>query len=116
MHLAPETFFASLAHPLRLRTLLLLHQAHELCVCELMSVLEVSQPMISRHLAQMRQNGLVSDRRQGHWVYYRLNDDLPGWVRTTLAATSEGVANTAPFDADRARLAGLSRPEAACAP
>lgn len=78
-----------------------------MCVCELTHALGVSQPMISRHLAQMRYNGLVSDRRQGLWVYYRLHDALPGWARQVLAATTEGVADEAPYAEDRAALAGM---------
>jgi len=103
----PDTLFTALAHPLRLRTLLLLQQEAELCVCELTHALGVSQPMISRHLAQLRQRGLVSDRRQGLWVYYRLHDALPAWARQVLAATAEGVAGQAPYSDDRAALSSM---------
>jgi ArsR family transcriptional regulator len=115
MNINADTVFTTLAHPLRLRALLLLHQESELCVCELTHALGVSQPMISRHLAQMRQNGLVSDRRQGLWVYYRLHDALPGWARQVIADTAAGVAGEAPYADDRAALSVMSnRPEKAC--
>ena len=107
MKITADTVFTTLAHPLRLRALLLLQQESELCVCELIHVLGVSQPMISRHLAQMRQNGLVSDRRQGLWVYYRLHDAMPEWVRQVLADTAQGVADQAPYEDDRVALAGM---------
>ena len=110
-----DSLFSALAHPLRLRALLLLQQEGELCVCELTHVLDVSQPMISRHLAQLRQAGLVSDRRQGLWVYYRLHPALPEWAQQVLAVTVQGVADRAPYADDRAALAAMpNRPGTAC--
>ncbi|SCZ67539.1 ArsR/SmtB family transcription factor [Thiohalomonas denitrificans] len=115
MNIDADTFFAALAHPLRLRALLLLHQEGELCVCELTYALGVSQPMISRHLGHLRQGGLVSDRRQGLWVYYCLAADLPKWSRQVLAATAKGLAGQAPYNEDRAALASMpNRPGSAC--
>jgi ArsR family transcriptional regulator len=104
-----------LAHPLRLRVLLLLQQEGELCVCELTHALGVSQPMISRHLAPMRQAGIVSDRRQGLWVYYRLHEALPAWAQQVVAATADGLADQLPYADDRAALSAMpSRPGSAC--
>ena len=97
MSISAETLFSLMAHPLRLRALLLMRQAGELCVCDLMEILGVSQPMVSRHLAQLRQNGVVSDRRQGQWVYYRISDSLPQWARRVLETTAGGVADTPPL-------------------
>ena len=115
MNITANALFIALSHPLRLRALLLLHQQGELCVCELTHALGVSQPMISRHLAQLRQNGLVSDRRQGLWVYYRLHDALPDWARQVLADTAEGVAGEAPYAEDHAALSSMpDRPSSAC--
>jgi len=48
----------------------------ELCVCELMQVLDMSQPRISRHLGILKNAGLVNDRRQGKWVFYSLRDTV----------------------------------------
>ena len=115
MNMIADTVFTALAHPLRLRALLLLHEEGELCVCELTHALDVSQPMISRHLAQLRRDGLVSDRRQGQWVYYRLHADLPTWVQQVLADTAEGVSGEAPYADDRAALVAMTnRPGSAC--
>ena len=80
----PPTLFKSLADDTRARLALLVASEGELCVCELVCALEASQPKISRHLAELRKSGLLQDRRQGQWVYYRLNDDLPAWVRHVL--------------------------------
>lgn len=116
MTINTDQFFTALSHPLRLRVLLLLHEeGEELCVCELNHALGVSQPMISRHLAHLREWQLVSDRRQGLWVYYRLQEKLPGWARQVLAGTAKGVANDAPYVEDRAALRAMpNRPGAAC--
>ncbi|MDT8452125.1 MAG: metalloregulator ArsR/SmtB family transcription factor [Gammaproteobacteria bacterium] len=115
MTISTDTVFTALTHPLRLRTLLLLQQEGELCVCELIHALGVSQPMISRHLAQLRQGGLVDDRRQGQWIYYRLHDALPDWVQQVLSATAQGVSGESLFAEDRAALASMpNRPGAAC--
>lgn len=115
MSITAETLFRSLADPTRLRSLLLLQREGELCVCELTCALGEGQPKISRHLAQLREAGLVADRRQGVWVYYRLHPELADWAQAILRATAEGVAECAPFKADRRRLAAMpDRPGAAC--
>jgi len=54
--------------------------------------LDVNQSQISRYLAQLRTAGLLLDRRQGRWVYYRPNPDLLEWFRDVLRITSEGKA------------------------
>lgn len=78
--LTPIALFKCLADETRLRITLLLVAEGELCVCELMAALEESQPKVSRHLALLRTQGILSDRRQGQWVYYRLNPALPDWI------------------------------------
>ncbi len=63
--------FRALGDENRLRIVALL--AHgELCVCHLQAALELPQPNVSRQLALLRAAGLVADRREGSWVYYRL--------------------------------------------
>ena len=90
--LDPVTFFKCLSDDTRLKSLLLLQLKKELCVCDLMSALQESQPKVSRHLADLRACGLVLDKRQGKWVYYRINKELPAWALKvlTLAAKEHG--------------------------
>ena len=115
MKIETEQFFNALSHPLRLRALLLMQTEGELCVCELIHALGVSQPMISRHLAHLREWQIVSDRRQGLWVYYRLNDELPEWMMQVLTVTADGVTGKLPYDEDRITLTDMpNRPSAAC--
>jgi len=95
--ITPPEVFKCLADETRARVTLLIARLGELCVCELMCALNDSQPKISRHLAQLRSSGLLLDRRQGQWVYYRLNPDLPTWVnavlQTTLQANEQWLAH-----------------------
>lgn len=66
-----ETIFRALSDWTRLRILYLLRSG-ELCVCDLVDVLEVPQPTASRHLAYLRKVDLVLSRKEGLWHYYRL--------------------------------------------
>ena len=65
-------FFNAISDETRLRMLVLLYNK-ELCVCEICEILEVSQTKISRHLAKLRDIGLVKDERQNQSVFYSLN-------------------------------------------
>lgn len=82
-------FYKALADETRLLSLLLIEQAGELCVCELMAALALPQPKVSRHLAQLRKAGLLLDRREGQWVHYRLHPALPGWMAGVIHSTRE---------------------------
>ena len=76
--------FSLLADPTRLRCVVLLQREGELCVCELVRALDLSQPKVSRHLAVLREGGVVEDRRAGQWVHYRLHPALPAWARHSI--------------------------------
>jgi ArsR family transcriptional regulator len=115
MFIEPESFFRTLADPTRLRCLILLQEEGELCVCELTHALGDSQPKVSRHLAVLREAGVVTDRRDGRWMYYRINAGLPGWCRAVLRETAGGVAPNVPFRRDHAALCGMAdRPGGRC--
>lgn len=106
---SPVELFKALGDEIRLKSLLLLEDEGELCVCELMAALNEPQPKISRHLALMREAAVVVDRRQGQWVFYRLNPQLPEWVVQLLRATRLG--NGAWLKAEQQRLRAMtSRP------
>jgi ArsR family transcriptional regulator len=87
--MTPITFYKCLADETRLKSLMLIQQQGELCVCELTCALDLSQPKISRHLAQLRKCELLLDRREGQWVYYRINPALPSWALQVLAVTAD---------------------------
>lgn len=66
-----ELFFAALADRTRLRLLNLMGE-DELCVCFFAEVIETNQPKVSRHLAYLKRADLVSARREGKWMHYRV--------------------------------------------
>lgn len=98
-----ETIFRALSDRTRLRILNLL-RGGELCVCDLVDVLEVPQPTASRHLAYLRKAGLALARKEGLWHYYRLSPGTSQLHEKLL----ECVATCEMFDpelvADRKRL------------
>jgi len=106
-------FFRLLSDDTRLRCLFLLHQEGELCVCELVHALDLSQPKVSRHLAALRDCGVVTDRRSGQWIYYQIDPELPAWARRVIATTVSESASLKPFKNDMAALAAMpNRPGA----
>jgi ArsR family transcriptional regulator len=95
--------FKALADPTRLRLINLIG-ADEVCVCFFVEVLKINQPKISRHLAYLRRAGVVSARRDGKWMHYRLveppNPRAANIFREVRAALAEDPA----MKSDRARL------------
>jgi len=89
-------FFRILSDPTRLGILALLLDHGELCVCELMNALGVSQPKASRHLGILRKWHLILSRRRGTWIYYRLDPKLARWQEAVLEAcrTSPVIARS----------------------
>ncbi|WP_026117273.1 ArsR/SmtB family transcription factor [Nocardiopsis alkaliphila] len=70
----PARVFKALGDPVRLRLLSMIasRAGGEVCVCDLTSAFELSQPTISHHLKLLREAGLIAAERRGTWVYYRL--------------------------------------------
>ena len=97
----------------RLRIVMLLVKNKELCVCQLTQVLDLSQPKISRHLAVLRNTGLLQGRKEGQWVHYRFHDDLPQWVFDNLQALYQGAQQQTPFKDDIGLIKNTSG-ESAC--
>jgi ArsR family transcriptional regulator len=64
-------FFKALADETRIRILGLL-EVREMCVCEIMAALDLTQPTASHHLGLLKNAGLISDRKRGKWVFYSL--------------------------------------------
>ncbi|AKL12492.1 TPA: As(III)-sensing metalloregulatory transcriptional repressor ArsR [Kluyvera intermedia] len=84
MSLTALQLFKNLSDETRLSIVLLLSEMGELCVCDLCTALEQSQPKISRHLAMLRESGLLLDRKQGKWVHYRLSPHIPSWAARVI--------------------------------
>jgi ArsR family transcriptional regulator len=99
--------FTALSDPTRLR-LLNLMEGREVCVCYFVEILGQSQPKISRHLAYLRKAGVVSARREGKWMHYRMErlDD------PSIAAVADSVL--AALKHDRLMRADLEKLNKAC--
>jgi ArsR family transcriptional regulator, arsenate/arsenite/antimonite-responsive transcriptional repressor len=99
--------FAALADRTRLRLLNLMN-GREVCVCYFVEILRQSQPKISRHLAYLRRAGIVSARREGKWMHYRIErPSHPGALAVLEAALGS-------FSADREMQSDLNRLTKAC--
>jgi len=97
--------FKSLSEPVRLRILYLILQQGELCVCDIVDALELSQSVVSRHLAYLRNGGLVSTRREGVWVYYQLADNTPFIQQLLQSFAKDGQRSKAlEYDLERLKL------------
>lgn len=83
--------FKLLSDETRLHSVTMIAKHNELCVCELTEALGISQPKLSRHLAQLRQSGLLQDRRQGQWVFYRLADDINSDYRQIIEQSVQAI-------------------------
>ncbi|MFI8417114.1 metalloregulator ArsR/SmtB family transcription factor [Serratia sp. NPDC078593] len=82
--LTPLQLFKCLSDETRLTLVLLLKETTELCVCELCETLGLPQPKISRHLAMLREHGILLDRRAGKWIHYRLSHNMPIWAGAVI--------------------------------
>ncbi|AEF53460.1 metalloregulator ArsR/SmtB family transcription factor [Marinomonas posidonica] len=87
--MTPIQFYKCLADDTRLKSLLLISQTGEACVCDLKDALKLDQPKTSRHLAELRKCGILQDERRGKWVYYKLQDDLPDWAKRVIHETAK---------------------------
>jgi ArsR family transcriptional regulator len=105
-----ERFYQALADGTRLRLLNLMGD-QELCVCYFVEILGQPQPKISRHLAYLRNAGMVSVRRQGTWMHYRIVLPEHAGAAKVLEETLAWMRNDRRMQADRARLS-----KACCSP
>lgn len=106
--------FKALADPTRLRLVALLLEG-ESCVSDLVEVLSLPQPTVSRHLAHLRDAGLVAVDRDGAWAFYRLEAAGEAAAGTLTSWLDERRGEVAELAADRRKLAEL-RERGGCCP
>ncbi|MGO8958063.1 MAG: ArsR/SmtB family transcription factor [Streptosporangiaceae bacterium] len=82
--------FKALGDPVRIRLVSLIgaHQGGEVCVCDLTTAFDLTQPTISHHLKVLRQAGIIDSERRGTWVYYRLVPAALDRVAAVLSGTA----------------------------
>jgi ArsR family transcriptional regulator len=103
-----ERFFLALADATRLRILNLLSRG-EVCVAHFSEVLGESQPKVSRHLAYLRGAGLVSTRRDGKWIFYKLDWPASDGLAVVLSGLLNSLKEDPAVSAERLRLDDLVR-------
>ncbi len=87
--MTPLCLYKCFSDETRLVCTQLIHLEGELCVCELVAAMNLSQPKISRHLAYLRECDVLSDRKQERWVFYHLNDALPPWALGQIQSAAQ---------------------------
>jgi ArsR family transcriptional regulator len=102
--------FAALADRTRLRLLNLMN-GKEVCVCYFVEILGQSQPKISRHLAYLRRVGIVTARREGKWMHYRIVAPAHPGAARILGETLSVLGEDKTMQADLTKLN-----KACCAP
>ncbi|OIQ89369.1 transcriptional repressor SdpR [mine drainage metagenome] len=103
-----ETVAKAVADPSRLRILKLL-EGGELCVCQITTVLDLAAATVSKHLALLKTAGLLQQRREGKWVYYRLADRaLTPHAPAFLSLVAAALTGDPTIAADRALLARVN--------
>ncbi|HEX8948074.1 MAG TPA: metalloregulator ArsR/SmtB family transcription factor [Dissulfurispiraceae bacterium] len=85
----------------RLRVLMLVSRK-ELCVCQIMGVLNMSQPLVSRNLSLLMRGGFLQDRREGKLIFYRRKENLSGIPLMLLSVLQE------PLKGDKILMKDLS--------
>jgi len=99
-----ETIAKAVADPNRVRILKLL-EAGELCVCQITTVLDMATSTISKQLAELKKSGLVQQKRDGKWVYYRLAErELNSYARHFLGLISQLLNDDPTIIQDRSLL------------
>jgi ArsR family transcriptional regulator len=98
-----ELLFKALADRTRLRVINLIGD-EEVCVCFFVEVLKTNQPKISRHLAYLRRAGLVSTRREGKWMHYRVVEPPDPHAARIFREVRTWLANDPTMQRDRSRL------------
>jgi ArsR family transcriptional regulator len=97
----------ALSDPIRLRIVLLLQAEGELCVCDLMAVLQLPQSTVSRHLAYLKRSCWVDTRREGVWMHYTLSQESCKICKELLQTLRQHAGNLPEAASDRAVLAAF---------
>jgi len=109
----PDLMFRAFSDSTRIRLLCLLERG-ELCVGDLVSILKVPQPTASRHLAYLRNAGLVVSRNDGSWIFYALAPARTPFHRKLLECLAHCFDEVPEVKADAARAAKLRKSGSCC--
>jgi ArsR family transcriptional regulator len=97
--------FKALSDKTKIRILKILQEKDELCVCEIMQALDISQSRASRNLGILKEAGFVKDRREGTWIYYSLDtEEITPYSPAILNLMKEWLEDEGIIQEDRERL------------
>jgi ArsR family transcriptional regulator, arsenate/arsenite/antimonite-responsive transcriptional repressor len=96
----------SLSDSNRVRVLMALRN-RELCVCRLIELLQLAPSTVSKHLAILKQAGLIEGRKEGRWMLYRLPDDKGSNAWKTLALVFQSLENSPEVSVDQKRISEI---------
>ena len=108
-----DLMFRAFSDRTRLRILHML-RGGELCVCDLVTVIDAPQPKISRHLAYLRRAGLVVSRKDGLWSHYKLAPAISTFHKKLLECLANCFHDVPELAADAAMLKRIKQRKAAC--
>ncbi len=110
-----DLMFRAFSDRTRLRVLCLLVKK-EFCVGDIVDILQVPQPRISRHLAYLRKSGLVKVRRSGLWCYYSLAPAQSAFHKKLLSCLGNCFSEVPEIQADEARAIEIKHDGGCCPP
>lgn len=101
--------FRALADETRLKMLALVLKHGELCVCDFVKVLQITQSKASRHLRYLTHAGFLTDRREAVWIHYRITDHLAEAQRTILNSLPQMLGQAEVDELERKFCAWIKR-------
>ena len=110
-----DLMFRAFSDPVRLRILHLV-RGEELCVCDLVAILRLPQPTVSRHLSYLRRAALVSARQERSWNFYRLTSPKTLFHKKLLECLGSCFTDVPELAADAARARRLRARGGCCPP
>ena len=105
-------FFKALSEEMRLRIVMLLAEG-ELCVCDLMDILDEPQSKVSRHLAYLKHSGFTNSKRVGVWMHYSLRETSDKIFHAQIDFLREQLSHLPQFRMDREKLLWIKK-EGSC--
>ena len=104
-----DRMFRAFADETRLRILSLLARRKELCVCDIMRVIDAPQPKISRHLAYLKRAGLVAGRKDGLWRHYSLAKPATAFHKRLISCVDGCLNETPSLRRDAKKLGAIRK-------
>jgi ArsR family transcriptional regulator len=96
-------YFKALSEEVRLRIIMLLTHG-ELCVCDIMEILEQPQSKVSRHLSYLKNSGIITAKRVGVWMHYALSEAHDETLDAQIDFMREQLSHLASFTDDMAKM------------